>query len=93
MTATDERRDAAVKRLKAKRDFSVHVAAYVVVNGFLVMIWALSSGGYFWPIWPIAGWGIGLALNAFVVFFQKPISEDDIRAEMRRQGSPEPPAL
>lgn len=93
MIATEDRREAAVKRLKAKRDFRVHIATYLVVNGFLVLIWALSGGGYFWPIWPMGGWGIGLALNAFVVFFQKPISEDEIRAEMRREGSPEPPAL
>ena len=86
MTATDERRDAAVKRLKAKRDFGTHVAVYVVVNAFLVLIWAFSSGGYFWPIWPMAGWGIGLALNAYVTFVQKPISEDEIRDEMRREG-------
>ncbi len=93
MIATDNRRESAVKRLKAKRDFRTHVATYVVVNGFLVLIWALSSGGYFWPIWPMAGWGIGPALNAYVLFMQKPISEDEIKAEMGREGDPEPPAL
>ena len=78
------RRAAAVKRLKDKRDFRNHVAAYVLVNTLLVVIWALSSGGYFWPIWSIVGWGIGLAFNAWAVYFQKPITEDDIRKEMER---------
>ena len=78
----EERRAAAVKRLKDKRDFRNHVAAYVLVNTLLVVIWALSSGGYFWPIWSIVGWGIGLAFNAWAVYFQKPITEDDIRKEM-----------
>ena len=65
----EERRAAAVKRLKDKRDFRNHVAAYVLVNGLLVAIWALSGGGYFWPIWSVAGWGLGLAFNARAVFF------------------------
>jgi hypothetical protein len=34
------------------------------VNGLLVIIWAVGGGGYFWPVWPIAGWGIGVAFNA-----------------------------
>ena len=80
----DELRTAAVKRLKDKRDFKNHAAAYVLVNGFLVAIWAFSGGGYFWPIWLMAGWGIGLAFNAWGVYFERPITEDDIRREMAR---------
>jgi hypothetical protein len=78
----DERREAALKRVKAKRDFKSHVAIYVIVNAMLVVIWALSGQGYFWPVWTIVGWGIGLAFNAWSVYFEKPITEDDIRREM-----------
>jgi hypothetical protein len=77
-------REAALKRLKDKRDFKSHVATYLIVNALLVVIWAVSGQGYFWPIWPILGWGIGLALNAWTAYFQKPISEDDISREMER---------
>jgi hypothetical protein len=31
---------------------------YVAVSVMLVAIWALTGMGYFWPIWPILGWGI-----------------------------------
>jgi hypothetical protein len=31
---------------------------YLVVSALLVAIWALTGAGYFWPIWPILGWGI-----------------------------------
>jgi fatty acid desaturase len=87
MNDQDDRREAAVKRVKAKRDLKNRVAAYVIVNILLVAIWALSGGGYFWPIWVIAGWGVGLALNAWTVYFERPITEDEIRQEMERSGA------
>ena len=31
---------------------------YVAVSLMLVATWALTGMGYFWPIWPILGWGI-----------------------------------
>ena len=43
---------------------SEHVRAYVAVSVMLVAIWALTGAGYFWPIWPILGWGIGVVADA-----------------------------
>jgi 2TM domain len=45
------------------------VLIYDLVNAFLVVIWAVTSGGgaLFWPVFPILGWGIGLAANAWGV--------------------------
>jgi hypothetical protein len=83
-----ERRNAAIAGLKAKRDFKAHAAAYVIVNAGLVVIWALSGAGYFWPIWSMFGWGIGLAFNAWAAYVRRPITEDDIRAEMKRGEPP-----
>jgi len=80
----DALREAAVTRLRKKRDFATHVLIYLLVNSFLVVIWAVTSGDYFWPIFPIAGWGIGLAANAWDVYGRKPISEGEIRQEMDR---------
>ncbi len=80
-----DRREAAKQRLKAKREFKNHVAAYVIVNALLVGIWASTGAGYFWPIWPILGWGVGLAFNFWAAYVQKPITEDDIRREMERE--------
>jgi len=33
---------------------------YLAVMALLVAVWALAGAGYFWPIWPALGWGIGL---------------------------------
>jgi hypothetical protein len=47
------------------RRFYTDVMIYGVVNLGLILIWAISGGGYFWPIWVIIGWGIGLGIHAF----------------------------
>jgi len=79
-----ERREAAISRLKQKREFWNHLFVYVMVNALLVFIWAMSnSGGYFWPMWAMAGWGIGLVMHAFETF-RRPIHEDAILREMDR---------
>ncbi|MEZ5233604.1 MAG: 2TM domain-containing protein [Acidimicrobiia bacterium] len=80
----DQRHADALKRLKAKRDFRNHLAAYVIVNAMLLAVWALSGGGYFWPGWILAGWGIGVAFNAYGVYLERPITEADIQREMDR---------
>jgi hypothetical protein len=41
-----------------------HQRAYVAVCLMLVAIWALTGAGYFWPIWPIVGWGIGVLADS-----------------------------
>ena len=78
-----EQREAAIARLKEKRDFGTHVFIYFAVNALLVVIWAVTSGGYFWPVWSIAGWGIGLAAHAWESF-RRPMTEEAIRREMER---------
>ena len=43
--------------------FRGHFNVYLVVSAFLIFIWAFTSRGYFWPAWPMAGWGIAIALH------------------------------
>ena len=83
-TYEPEGRRAAIERLRAKRDLSTHVIVYLVVNTALVVIWAVTGAGYFWPVWVIAGWGIGLLLHIWEVYGHRPITEDDIQREMDR---------
>jgi hypothetical protein len=76
-------RDHAIRRVKAKRDFKTHVVVYFVVNAMLVVIWAVSGAGYFWPIWSILGWGIGVFFNWWNAYIEsRPISEQEIQREM-----------
>ena len=85
---TDEQRQQAIERIQAKRGFWVHFAIYLAVNAALVLIWAVTSGSYFWPIWPMLGWGIGVAAHAVSVFVgRSEITEAQIDRELGRLGS------
>jgi len=81
-----DRRAEAVKRLEKKRGWTSALVAYVVVNAFLVGIWATTGRGYFWPGWVLGGWGIGMVLGFWDAFVRRPIGESDIQAEMQRRG-------
>ncbi len=88
--ATDTReqapRDRAVQRLKKRRDFYGHLLLYTLVNAFLVVIWAITDlHGFFWPVFPVVGWGIIVVLNAWDVFWRPEITEEDIQHEMKRE--------
>ena len=52
----------ALRREPRPRDHS-HERAYVATMLLLVAIWALTGAGYFWPIWPMLGWGIGVVAD------------------------------
>lgn len=59
-----DRRRAEVRRAAAQRAFREHLRTYVSVMALLVVIWALTGMGYFWPVWPAVGWGFGLLAHA-----------------------------
>ena len=42
-------------------EFRSHLTTYVLVQLLLIAIWAASGAGYFWPIFPMLGWGFGVA--------------------------------
>lgn len=86
----DELRQQAVKSLHAKRDFKSHLVTFVGVSILLIVIWALTGAGdFFWPIFPILGWGVfGVIPHWWSVYKTKGITEDQIQEEMRKIGGP-----
>jgi 2TM domain-containing protein len=77
-------RDQAVQRLKKQRDFRGHLLAYLLVNTLLVVIWATTSHGFFWPAFVIVPWGLGVAANAWDVYGRQRLPEEAIQHEMER---------
>ena len=56
-------------RARLRQGFSRSLASYLAVMGLLVVIWAVTGAGYFWPIWPMIGWGFAIVwqgINTFV---------------------------
>ena len=80
-------REEAVARIKKRRDFKAHLLTFVVVNAALWILWAVTGAGYPWPAWITGFWSIGLIMNAWEVYFRRPISEAEIEAEMRKGGA------
>ena len=81
----DSLRESALRSLKKRRDFRTHLITYILVNIALVVVWALTMpGGFFWPAIPLAFWGIGLALQAWDVYFVGDITEQQIEREIGR---------
>ena len=77
-------RARALLSIKKRRDFTAHLIAYLAVNALLVTVWATLGGrGFFWPMFPIVGWGIGVFFHAWDVYRGEP-TEDQIRREMDR---------
>lgn len=81
-----ELRERAVKQLSKRRDFRVHALVYVAVNAFLVVIWAVTIGpdGFFWPIFAIGGWAIGLVAHWYDAYRGGEFGEEAIQHEMDR---------
>ena len=66
--STDALERKARKRVKQLTEFYTHLGSYLVVNGFLICLNLLTSPHTLWAIWPVLGWGVGLASHAVSVF-------------------------
>lgn len=51
-----------------KLGWMVHAAVYVLVNAMIVAANFATTPGLRWSVWPLAGWGIGLAAHGVAVW-------------------------
>ena len=58
----------AHKRARAKLVWYLHAMVYVVVNLFIFAISRYGFGSRPWSVFPLLGWGLGLALHGASVF-------------------------
>jgi hypothetical protein len=55
--ATPGPRAPAARRLR----LDDQTRTYLAVMALLWLIWLVTGAGYPWPVWPMLGWGIGVA--------------------------------
>jgi hypothetical protein len=83
-TGRDDLRSRAIARLRARSEFRRHLLIYVAINAFVVLIWWWTGVGFFWPIFPIFFWGIGIVAHAWQTYGSDEFSEERIRREINR---------
>ena len=57
------------------RGFAVHLFVYAVINSVLIAAWALGGGGFFWPVFLMTVWGVGVLVNGYLAY--RPHSAQD----------------
>jgi hypothetical protein len=76
--------EQARARVLRKRKFHGDLVVYLVINAFLVGIWAVNGFGGFWPGWVLAGWGVLLLLDGWDAYYRHGVTEADIERELHK---------
>ena len=84
-TATDRDWEQARSRVEKKHRLRSDAVAYVVINVALVIAWAATGSGDFWPGWVMGIWGVFLVLDAWNAYYRPSVTDDDIARELHRR--------
>ncbi|MEL6390425.1 MAG: 2TM domain-containing protein [Bacteroidota bacterium] len=57
----------AKERVRKRRKFYSHAMSWVVMSVFFILL-NLATSDFFWAIFPILGWGLGVAFHAISIF-------------------------
>ena len=91
MENTQNTRDPHLWALAKRRaTFKSHLISYLIVNGFLWLIWyitrpaEISPDAVPWPVWPSLGWGVGLVFHFVFAYIIKYDEEQAADKEYER---------
>ena len=83
-------RDMMIRR--EKKAFTIHSIAYAIGNSALIAINLLFVPQFLWFVFPIVGWGSGLAVHYYLGVHTAPqrIEKDEMMAENIASEAPRP---
>jgi 2TM domain len=67
-----EKTARAALQVEALTAFYIHVAAFLLVIPWLVVLNWYVTPEIWWAHWTFLGWGVGVLAHAFVVFIRPP---------------------
>jgi hypothetical protein len=70
-------RSPGPRRAAAKANLLRFLLWYGLLTVVLIVIWAASGRGYFWPVWPILGFMLALGWQAIAAWSKLGPAEDD----------------
>ena len=76
----------AALQIQRWRDFVSQVFAYAIGNIAFMVIWAAQGKGFFWPMYPLLVWGLGLSAQHFNVVIHGQITDEEVRRKLNRNG-------
>lgn len=85
METEDWKYKLAKKRVRKVKGFYRHFGTWLVFCAFFVFLNITTNRHEFWAIWPIAGWGLGVALHALGVFGLPGMNKDWEERLMERE--------
>jgi len=68
----EERYYQAKKQVNDIKGFYGNLIAYIIFNGFFLILNLMTSPNELWFFWPLLGWGIGVLFHGMKVFNYSP---------------------
>ncbi len=77
-------REREARRIRRHRAFLLHLAVWAATNLFLVVVWAMTGGGYPWFVFPLFGWAIGVVAHGVAAYALTDANDIVLEREQRR---------
>lgn len=56
--------------IERRREFFSHLASYIGVCGFLILLNVFVTRGIWWSVFPVLGWGLAIYFDAVLTFLK-----------------------